>query len=205
MGFWKRPEESAGASGAQKAQTAGAPASTRTPASVVEPANGHGNGAGADLDAEQLSRMATASKVVTGTFGEIVALLMHSPQYKYYTLADMEWLVLPALVTGQFSLATAQSRTNGITSPVGVVLWASVSDEVDQRLSVAGEQALRLKPQEWKSGDIPWIVLAVGNQRVLQGIFKGLQEKQWGKRPAKALGRGKDGKPTIVAIEPKAA
>ena len=34
--------------------------------------------------------------------------------------------------------------------PIGVVLWASVSEEVEQRLS---EGVTKLRPQDWKSGD----------------------------------------------------
>ncbi len=157
------------------------------------------------MSAEQLRQMAGAAKAATATFGEIVNLLMRSPQYKHYALSDLEWLVAPALVASQFSIATAQSKTQGLTAPVGVVLWARVSEEVDQRLSAAPGQPIRLKPQEWRSGDIIWVVVAAGDGRVIQGILKQLQEKQWGNKPVKIFARAKDGKPTVATLESNAA
>jgi cytolysin-activating lysine-acyltransferase len=201
MAFWNRSDESQPAAGNSRGGTANLPAG-KAPA---DPSEGtHAGGAAPALDPDQLAKMAAAAKAQTAAFGEIVALLMHSPQYKYLTLSDMEWLVLPALLTGQFSLATAQSKASGLTSPVGLVLWASVSQEVDKRLSAAAEQPVRLNPQEWKSGDIRWVILAVGEQRIVKGMFQALHAKQWAHRPAKALARDKDGRPTIITIESKA-
>ena len=174
----------------------GAPAATKP----------NGDGAAPELSPEQLRQMAGASKAVTATFGEIVSLLMRLPQYKHYALSDLEWLVAPALLTSQFSLATAQSKTKGLTAPVGLVLWASVSAELDKRLSAAPGQPIRLQPQEWKSGDMIWVILAAGDERVIQGMLKQLQEKEWAdKKPAKIFARAKDGKPTVVTLENKAA
>ena len=212
MALWKKPFEGQAAKSGAKDGTAGrnsAANSSEHPAES-EPASGtskalRANGTAPELKPEQLNKMAAASKALTAALGEIAALLMHSPQYKYYTLADLEWLIVPALSTGQFSLATAQSKANGLTSPVGLVLWASVSEDVDKRLSAAAAQPLRLKPQDWKSGDILWVILALGDQRVVQGMLKGIQDKQWGRKPARAYVRDKEGKPTIVTIESKAA
>ena len=39
--------------------------------------------------------------------------------------------------------------------PIGVVLWASVSDEVAERLA---QGKTKLRPQDWKSGDTLWVV-----------------------------------------------
>ena len=132
-------------------------------------------------------------------------MLMRLPQYKHYALADLEWLVVPALLTGQFSLATAQSKTKGLMAPVGLVLWASVSEEVDKRLGAAPGQPIKLQPREWKSGNILWVIMAVGDERIVQGVVKRLQEKEWANKPAKIFARAKDGKPTIATLERKAA
>ena len=56
----------------------------------------------------------------TLAFAQTVALLMHSPHYKHYTLADLEWLVIPPLVTGQFSVAEAKLKDSGVPVPVAV-------------------------------------------------------------------------------------
>ncbi|MEQ1717042.1 MAG: toxin-activating lysine-acyltransferase [Hyphomicrobium sp.] len=36
--------------------------------------------------------------------------------------------------------------------PIGLVLWATVSDEVTERLAAG---TTKLRPQDWKSGDKP--------------------------------------------------
>ena len=117
--------------------------------------------------------------------------LMRLPEYKSYALADLEWFVLPPIMAGQFSVATAQSKTNGSTAPVGLVLWARVSPEVDRRLSGSPGQRIKLSPKEWTSGDILWIIAAAGDQRIVQGMLKHLQEKDWAKKPVKFVSRGR--------------
>ena len=108
---------------------------------------------------------ATAAARISSAFGDIIALLMGSAQFKHYALVDLEWLVIPPLVSGQFLLAHAQSRETGLAAPAATILWGSVSAEVDQRLTATIDQPLRLKPHEWQSGDILWIVAAAGEPR----------------------------------------
>lgn len=190
MGLWK------------KADSAG----DKDGESSVHTSSSNGDLRYKELSADELRKMAGATKAVTATFGEMVSLLMRLPQYKHFSLADLEWLVVPALLTGQFSLVTAQSKTKGLTAPVGIVLWASVSEDLDKRLSGAPGQPIRLQPPEWKSGDVLWVVLAAGDQRVMQGMLKRLQENEWAhKKPAKIFARAKDGRPTVTTLESKAA
>ena len=158
------------------------------------------NGAAPELSGDKLRQMAGSAKAVTATFGEIVSLLMRSSSYKNYALTDLEWLVVPALLAGQFSVATAQSKTNGLTAPVGLVLWASVSEEIDKRLSAAPGQPPRLMPAEWKSGHILWVIVAAGDLRVVQGLLKQLQGKQWSNRDVKVFARDKDGTPSVTSL-----
>ena len=79
--------------------------------------------------------MPAASKHLAATMGELFGLMARSlatgPK-----LSDIRSLVVPAVRTGQYSLASAQSKSHGYTSPVAAVLWASVSDKVDKRLGV---------------------------------------------------------------------
>ena len=57
--------------------------------------------------------------------------------------------------------------------PVGFVAWARVSPEVDARLK-AGHA--RLKPQEWTSGDIYWLIHSItpfgGGDGILEDVKK---------------------------------
>ena len=121
-------------------------------------------------------------------FAKIVSLLMRSPHHKHYSLADLEWLVLPPLASGQFCIMEAKAAgSSEIGVPVGVALWASVSPEVDQRLTAITQPGttLRLRPDEWRSGDILWLIEAVGDQRVMPGLFKQLSETKWKGREVK--------------------
>jgi cytolysin-activating lysine-acyltransferase len=200
MALWKKSDEKQRPSeGGRASSLKGNPAS-----STANGAQGTAKEA-APLNDDQLRQMAGAAKAMTATFGEIVSLLMRTPPYKHCTLADLEWLVAPALLSGQFSVATAQSKVNGLTSPVGLLLWASVSKEVDDRLSASPGHPPRVIPSEWKSGDILWVVVAAGDGRVVQSILKQLHEKQWAKKVVKMYAQGKDGKPGVVRLEAKAA
>lgn len=89
-------------------------------------------------------------------FTQVVSLMMRSPFHGRHTLADLEWLFLPALRNDQFKIAEAKSGS--INVPAGFVLWASVSPDVDKRLMESLDAPARLGPEEWKSGDIPWII-----------------------------------------------
>ena len=125
--------------------------------------------------------------------GQIVSLLMRSAHHAQHSLADLEWLLLPAVLAGQFRIAHAQAQPNGPRSPVAAALWASVSSEVDQRLSDLSNP-LRLSPQEWRSGDILWLVDTVGDARVVPQLLKHLQETAFKGRDMKVRVRGEDGK-----------
>ena len=43
------------------------------------------------------------------SFAQVVAVLMRDPNFKKLPLADLEWLVLPPLMAGQFRLAHMQT------------------------------------------------------------------------------------------------
>ncbi len=168
------------------------------------PANGGVNGPidGMKMSPEDAKKRMIASKQMAAAFGEIVSLLMRSPSDKHHSLQDLEWLVVPAVVRGQYALAEAQSKETGATAPVGAVLWGLVSDEVDKRLSDLSAP-LRLKPDEWRSGDIPWIVHATGDMKVLGGLIQQLTKTAFKDRQPKMRVRGRDGKVSVGHLEIK--
>lgn len=160
-----------------------------------------------ELSEEQRRKLASASKMVAAAFGEIVSLLMRTPNYKNLTLADLEWFVVPPVASGQFTLAEAQSKSSGITQPMGVVLWARVSPEVDKRLHENLDQPIRLKPAEWTSGDNVWLIEAAGEARVIEALIKRMRETIWAGRSVRLRARDKDGKAavgTMPAVAPAA-
>ena len=156
------------------------------------------------LPKEELLRRAQLAKQLSSAFGDIVTLLMRSPSERGRTLADLEWMVVPAMQTGQFAVAEGQAQQTGVVAPMGVVLWAMVSEAVDRRLSSQLDQAMKLDAAEWKSGDIPWIVAAFGEPKVVNQLFQQLSKSVFTKTPAKLRARDKDGKPFIGRLEFKA-
>jgi cytolysin-activating lysine-acyltransferase len=153
------------------------------------------------LSTEEAKKRALLAKHVAASFGEIVTLLMRSPADRQRSLQDLEWMVAPALMTGQFAVADAQSKETGVVMPVGAVLWAFVSPEVDKRLSETGDQGLRLTAAEWRSGEIPWIVMAIGEPKVVGGLLQQLAKTVFKGKPAKIRARGADGKMVVGRLE----
>ncbi len=155
---------------------------------------------GSELDAGGAQQQMVAARHASATFGEIVTLLMRAPAYKGLPLGDLESLVVPPLRVGQVSVATAQSQSNGVTAPVGALLWARVSPEVAGRLTAHVGEDIRLAPDEWKSGDIVWVVASVGDGRVLSEMLKQLSKREWAGKDVRIVVRPKDGKPTVATF-----
>lgn len=154
------------------------------------------------LSPEDVKKRMMASKQMAAAFGEIVSLLMRSSSEKHYSLTDLEWLVVPAVARGQYALAEAQSKETGAIAPVGAILWALVSEEVDKRLMDLSIPP-RLKPDEWRSGDIPWVIQTSGDMKILAGLIQKISEKTFKDQPPKMRIRGADGKVSVGHIELK--
>jgi cytolysin-activating lysine-acyltransferase len=140
------------------------------------------------------------------TFAQVVAVLMRDPNFKKLPLADLEWLVLPPLMSGQFRLAHLQTpqagndKQPGMLAPVAVVLWASVSPALDKKLSENLEEAVRLQPNEWASGDKLWLMAAAGDPRAIPAFVQQLEKTEFKDKQVKLRRRGADGKVTIAVL-----
>jgi len=83
------------------------------------------------------------AKTVAQVLGEVAWLMTQSPRHKQVALGDLEWLVMPALLLGQFRIFYQGEQ------PVGVALWALADDTVAKRID-GGDN--RLTAVECKSG-----------------------------------------------------
>jgi hemolysin-activating ACP:hemolysin acyltransferase len=169
------------------AQPAAAPAATIEQKPILPP--------------EEARKRAAMAKHIAASFGEIITLLMRSPADKAITLQDLEWMVVPAILTGQFAVAEAQSKETGVVMPVGAVLWAFVSAEIDQKLMSNPDQPVKLAPADWRSGDNPWVVMAIGDPKIVGGLLQQLMKTAFAGRTAKMRARGADGKVTVGRLE----
>lgn len=109
--------------------------------------------------------------------GEVVTIFSRHPQLKHMPLASLEWSVAPALALGQFMLlrGTLRSKDAGPapdTLPVGVALWASVSDDVNARLAAQRATGLpyQLAPGEWRSGPHRWLLAVVAPEQMRRAL-----------------------------------
>jgi cytolysin-activating lysine-acyltransferase len=140
------------------------------------------------------------------TFAQVVAVLMRDPNFKKLTLADLEWLVLPPLMAGQFRLAHMQQpqpgneKQPGMLIPVAVALWARVSPAIDKRLSENLDEAVRLQPTEWASGDNLWLMVAAGDQRTVPSFVQQLEKTEFKDKQVKLRRRGADGKVMVATL-----
>jgi cytolysin-activating lysine-acyltransferase len=145
------------------------------------------------------------------SFAQVVAVLMRDPNFKKLPLADLEWLVLPPLMAGQFRLAHVQTnqpgndKQPGMLVPVNVALWARVSTAIDKRLSENLEEAVRLQPHEWASGDKIWLMVAAGDQRTIPAFIQQLEKTEFKDKQVKLRRRGADGKVLIATLGQAAA
>ncbi|MCR4377237.1 MAG: toxin-activating lysine-acyltransferase [Rhodospirillales bacterium] len=104
--------------------------------------------------------MTTASAVVQDPAGpptpdarqilaDVVWLMMSAPNHKHLFLSDLEWLVVPPILAGQFRVF----KREGV--PVAYASWAFLTEEAEQRL-LAGHS--RLKLEDWSAGDRAWLI-----------------------------------------------
>lgn len=195
-----------------------------------------GASATASLSKEELAKVqALRSKMISASFGEIVTLLMRSPHYKHYSLSDLEWLVIPALLTNQFLVVEAQMKLpvpqneNGDTPvaggqtegaakeavaggqpddspvagpriPVGLALWAKVSPEVDEKLSANLDTPVKLRPDEWRSGEINWIIDVLGDEKIMQSLYAKLKGDVFKGQTFKVRAQNKEGQRVVTEV-----
>lgn len=90
---------------------------------------------------------------VSHMLGEMTWLLSQSPLHRVLQIGDLEWLVMPALLSEQFYLFRDESK------PVGLALWAKCTPEGVVKLERGMiEPENHLTMEEWTGGDQIWLV-----------------------------------------------
>lgn len=154
--------------------------------SVGRRGEGHAvNGASTDasnntaIDPAKLAELRQRSALLHAAIGEAVSLLARDTRWRHASLADLEWLLLPPLMSGQLvTLRAKVKNAEGVLLPLALGLWAKVSPEVDAKLEAQRAVGLqpRLAPQDWTSGSIPWLVVNVGPKELLPRLQEQLSE-----------------------------
>jgi cytolysin-activating lysine-acyltransferase len=183
---------------------------------IVEKAAGSGNGAyqAAARDGGGGSRPAKVAAKAAAirprdarqlrfaqSFANIVAVLMRDANFRKMRLADLEWLVLPPVMAGQYRLAQAPAPAlakgkapgaddGGVLVPVAVALWARVSDSIDRQLTESLDKPVRLGPGDWASGDNVWLMAVAGDKRALPTFLDQLANTEFKGQRVKMRLRG---------------
>ena len=109
-----------------------------------------------------VEKIATVRSHVRESFGKVVMAMMMLPRYRNQTLSDLQHLVLEPLIRDRIAIAFPGKAENAaVADVVGVAIWASVSEEVDARIREqiqAGTFPVRLKAEDWNSGEINWLL-----------------------------------------------
>ena len=166
--------------------------------------------AAAQQPAKAMANANAAQAQRAAALSNIVALMIRDPKFRVMKIADLEWLVMPAIVAGQWQLAqgttpAAEKKPGapaqpGRMFPVAAALWARVSPAVDARLSSNLDKPMMLKPQEWTSGDIIWIIAVPGQAQYLKKFLEHLQASVFKGRTVKIRSVA-NGKPAVRTLE----
>ena len=114
------------------------------------------------VDPDLLKKVATVRAQVRESFGKVVMAMMMLPRYRHQSLGDLQHILLEPLIRDRVALAYPGKTENDVLADIsGVAIWASVSQDVDNAIREqikAGVFPLRLKPEDWTSGDINWLL-----------------------------------------------
>lgn len=114
------------------------------------------------IDPEIARKISELRAALRESFGKIVMAMMMVPRYRAQMLADLQHIVLDPMLQDRVAIAY-RPKTDEAPAPdmAGFALWASVSEEVDARIReqiANGVFPVRLKSEEWNSGDINWLL-----------------------------------------------
>ncbi|MEQ1618910.1 MAG: toxin-activating lysine-acyltransferase [Terricaulis sp.] len=201
--FSKKPPKDEPASPPPAARASAPAPMPRAPASGAGKANGAA-AASQPVDMEKIKQGIERSRRTLVALGEVVSVLMKSPEYRNATLATVQAMVGPAIMSGQYLVLTAHEKTRGASAPVALAMWANVSDEVDRKLSQPDGQSIVLNAADWTSGKIAWLTVLAGDQRTIPALLGRLQQSTLKGRVVKYRAKGEDGKMQVRTLPPPA-
>ncbi len=121
------------------------------------------------------------------------------------TLAEANASIAPPLSLGQIALMASKKQEGAPIALAAAAWWAYVSPEIDQRLTDSREPQLKLHPDEWRSGDQPWIIDAIGDPRIVSELVKTLAERHFRGKTAKLRAVMPDGRMAVGRLAPRTA
>lgn len=96
--------------------------------------------------------------------GQVVMAMSMVPRYKAQPIGDLQSLVIEPLMRDRIAIASEKADEGADPASgalAGIAFWASVNDETDARIREqikAGTFPIRLKPEDWTSGEKVWLL-----------------------------------------------
>jgi cytolysin-activating lysine-acyltransferase len=102
--------------------------------------------------------------------GPVIMLYMQSSHRRYHFIGDLEWLLLPPLVSGQCKLYMKKEY------PISFISWAFLDEAAEKRLFQNGG---KLRPEDWKCGDRLWIIDIVAPFGGVENMLRDIQKNEF--------------------------
>lgn len=118
------------------------------------------------------------------SLGVAVDLARYSPYHRRWKVASVERLVIAAIDIGHFIVYEDNAR------PVGFVTYAFLSHQVENKL-LNREGAML--PEDWKSGEQPWVIDVLAPFGHGPAIVKELRVHQFPNDIVRSIRRHEDG------------
>ena len=134
-----------------------------------------------EIDPEVRQKLAQLRTQVRENFGKIVMTMMVLPRYRHQTIGDLSHLVLDPLIRDRVAIAyPAQQDVSELADISGLAIWASVSEDVDKIIREqigSGTWPLRLKAEDWTSGEINWLIDVIApDQKVAASVIANFKQ-----------------------------
>lgn len=134
-----------------------------------------------EINAELAAKIAAVRTHIRESFGKVVMAMMMLPRYRSQTLADLQHLVLEPLMRDRVAIAYPSGDKAGPLADVaGLAIWASVSEEIDTKIREqvqAGTFPIRLKAEDWNSGNINWLLDVIApDQRTTANVIANFKQ-----------------------------
>jgi cytolysin-activating lysine-acyltransferase len=102
--------------------------------------------------------------------GPVIMLYMQSSHRRFQFISDLEWLLLPPLVSGQCKLYMKKEY------PISFISWAYLDEDTEKRLFLNGG---KLRPEDWKSGENLWIIDIVAPFGGVENMLRDIQKNEF--------------------------
>jgi cytolysin-activating lysine-acyltransferase len=130
-----------------------------------------------------LAQIAAFKAKIQASIGEVVLAMMNLPRYRHQTLADVMHLVVEPMTRDRIAIAKTSATAGGegkVEETAGIAIWASVSEAVDAKIREqiqARVFPLRLKAEDWNSGDTYWLLDVIApSQKVATAVLANFKQ-----------------------------